>query len=116
VKCVATLTGAPVVSKDTGTVTISALNGCVNQPLAKVPGYSDLKANDVVLWYKDSLGVYNVEKAASVSGSVAKYVPAPITPSPRSPSAGRPTCTPACRHGRPCRGRRNNRDERRLLL
>ncbi len=74
VKCVATLSGAPVVSKSTDTVTISELDGCVNQPLVKVPGYSELKAKDVVLWYKDSLGVYNVEKAPSVTGSVAQYV------------------------------------------
>ncbi len=74
VKCVATLSAVPAVNKSTDTVTIPGLDGCINQPLVKVPSHTELKAKDVVLWYKDSLGVYNVEKAASVTGSVAKYV------------------------------------------
>lgn len=68
-KTVATLSAAPVVNAD-GTVTIA---GIVTSALAaKVPGYASLAKGDVVLYYLDDLGVYNIEKAASVTAQLTK--------------------------------------------
>lgn len=73
-KDVASLAGDPIVNVSTGNVTISGIGGCTNQDPSKVPGYEDLTADDVVLWYKDASGVYHIELATSMSGTISSYV------------------------------------------
>ncbi len=72
-KAVAVLSGDPIVSNNM--VTISAISGLASVSAVKVPGYDTLKDKDVVLWYKNTTtGTYYIDKAESVSGTVASYV------------------------------------------
>ncbi len=71
-KAVYVLGGNPVVNTAAGTVTIPGI--CYSQLFTNVPGYDTLKDKDVVLWYKDALGVYHIDKATSVTGTLDRYV------------------------------------------
>ena len=72
-KSVSVITGDPRYVSSSDTVTIPAL-GIVNEPVSKVPGYDTFKDKDVVLWYKDNAGIFHINLATSVTGTVNNYV------------------------------------------
>jgi hypothetical protein len=78
-KQVARLASDPIYNATTDKVTITSIPGCTNIAAVKVPDYATFKANDVVLWYLDNTGVYNIEKATSVSGKVEGYAAGSVT-------------------------------------
>jgi hypothetical protein len=66
-KAVAKLSADPVVKNDT--VDIAGITSTAVD-VKYVPGYDTLAKDDVVLWYLDASGVYNIEKAETTTGTV----------------------------------------------
>jgi hypothetical protein len=66
-KAVAQLSADPVVKNDT--VDIAGITSTAVD-VKYVPGYDTLAEDDVVLWYLDASGVYNIEKAETTTGTV----------------------------------------------
>ena len=66
-KAVAKLSADPVVKNDT--VDIAGITPTAVD-VKYVPGYDTLAEDDVVLWYLDASGVYNIEKAETTTGTV----------------------------------------------
>ncbi len=68
---VAKLSGDPIVSGNL--VTISAIAGLTSVSSGNVLGYEDLADKDIVLWHRDNVGNYHIEKATSVTGTLGSY-------------------------------------------
>ena len=71
VKTVGLVGGEPYITTAKKIVIPGIITAAANVDASKVVGYEGLKANDVVLYYKDLVtGVYYIEKAKSVTGQL----------------------------------------------
>jgi hypothetical protein len=69
-KTVFTLLSTPSVNATTGAVTIVGLNGSAAIAEEFIDYPADLVKGDVILYYIDSVGVFNIEKAEKVTGQI----------------------------------------------